>query len=77
MTVDSAGRRWPVLATMVHHKAPLRERPDLALDLNNLMSLCDRCHDVMHPEKRGQKPREMSAAERMGIPITRWTESEG
>ena len=44
---DRKGRRVPVLATMVHHIQHLEDRPDLALDLNNLVSLCDRCHDVM------------------------------
>ena len=48
---DRKGRRVPVLATMVHHIQHLEDRPDLALDLNNLVSLCDRCHDEAHPEK--------------------------
>lgn len=48
---DRHGRRVPVLATMVHHKKPLREYPELALSLDNLESLCDRCHDEEHPEK--------------------------
>lgn len=48
---DRKGRRVPVLATMVHHIKPLKEYPELALDLSNLVSLCDRCHDEAHPEK--------------------------
>ena len=28
----------------VHHIQSIKERPDLRLDLHNLMSLCTRCH---------------------------------
>lgn len=38
-------------ATMVHHIIPIEQRPDLALDLDNLESLCDSCHNKEHPEK--------------------------
>lgn len=41
----------PNRAQMVHHIIPLEERPDLALDLNNLRSLCNECHNRQHPEK--------------------------
>lgn len=41
----------PNRATMVHHIIPVEERPDLALDLNNLRSLCSECHNREHPEK--------------------------
>lgn len=44
----------PRPATMVHHVIPRKERPDLALDLGNLRSLCDICHNRRHPEKGGQ-----------------------
>lgn len=43
----------PNRATMVHHIIPREERPDLALDLDNLRSLCDSCHAKHHPEKGG------------------------
>lgn len=43
--------RKPRRATMVHHRIPVKERPDLALELDNLVSLCDRCHAEEHPEK--------------------------
>lgn len=47
----------PRRATMVHHIVPIEERPDLALRIDNLMSLCDECHNQMHPEKgRREKP---------------------
>jgi len=47
--------RKPRRAVMVHHIIPYKERPDLALDLNNLRSLCAKCHEEHHPERR--KPR--------------------
>ena len=48
----------PRPATVVHHIIPRSERPDLALELDNLQSLCDACHNKKHPEKggRGQTP---------------------
>lgn len=49
---DAHGRRVPVPATLVHHIIPRSERPDLELTLDNLVSLCARCHDEAHPEKR-------------------------
>ena len=41
----------PRRATMVHHIEPRDKRPDLALQLDNLVSLCDECHNREHPEK--------------------------
>lgn len=46
----------PNRATMVHHVIPREERPDLALVLSNLRSLCDGCHNKRHPEKGGRTP---------------------
>lgn len=43
----------PRPATVVHHIKPRSERPDLALNLDNLQSLCDACHNKKHPEKGG------------------------
>ena len=43
------GRRTE--ATVVHHIEPADERPDLAFVNNNLISLCAKCHNKMHPEK--------------------------
>ena len=43
----------PRPATVVHHIKPRSERPDLALELDNLQSLCDACHNKKHPEKGG------------------------
>ncbi|MCL2225802.1 MAG: HNH endonuclease [Defluviitaleaceae bacterium] len=41
-----AGRLTP--ATTVHHKQHLRHRRDLALNADNLVSLCARCHNQEH-----------------------------
>lgn len=51
--LDRAGRQVPVRATMVHHIVPYKDAPGRACDLDNLMSLCDACHERMHPERRG------------------------
>lgn len=45
----------PRKATMVHHIKPRELFPALELDLDNLVSLCDACHNREHPE-RGFKP---------------------
>ena len=50
----------PRRAQMVHHIIPVEERPDLALELSNLRSLCFECHNREHPEK-GQKNRKAPA----------------
>ena len=47
----------PRRATMVHHIIPRSERPDLELCLENLRSLCDKCHEKRHPEKRSKTRR--------------------
>ena len=49
----------PRRAEMVHHIIPVKERPDLALELDNLRSLCSACHAAHHPEKgQREKPEE-------------------
>lgn len=53
----------PHRADMVHHIIPLEERPDLALNLDNLRSLCNKCHNENHPEK-GRQAGTKPAAER-------------
>ena len=42
-----------VEAVTVHHIQHLEDRPDLALEDSNLISLCNACHNKMHPEKGG------------------------
>lgn len=38
-------------ATTVHHIKHFDEFPELALESDNLISLCEACHNKMHPEK--------------------------
>lgn len=45
-------------AKEVHHKEHLEQRPDLALDENNLEALCKSCHDKKHPEKYHALPKQ-------------------
>ena len=33
-------------AEEIHHEIPIAEAPELRLDLDNLVSLCKRCHDT-------------------------------
>ncbi|MGN1473687.1 MAG: HNH endonuclease [Eubacteriales bacterium] len=40
-------------ATTVHHIKDLEHHPELAFVDSNLVSLCDACHNKMHPEKGG------------------------
>ncbi|NOW08061.1 HNH endonuclease [Clostridium beijerinckii] len=37
-----------VAAATVHHVIPLDQRPDLKFNSDNLISLCNKCHDKMH-----------------------------
>lgn len=44
-------------ARIVHHVSRLRDRPDLALSVfdgeaRQLVSVCKRCHEELHPESR-------------------------
>lgn len=56
----------PRRAELVHHMIPIDERPDLALDLNNLRSLCNICHNRRHPEK-GERQNEKNIIPKMRI----------
>lgn len=38
-------------ANTVHHIKPLEEAPELALEPDNLESICPSCHNKEHPEK--------------------------
>ena len=70
--LSGAGRIVPVRATMVHHIKPRKEYPELALVLDNLMSLCDSCHERMHPERHGGgKKDEEPLAVRAGVRVLR------
>lgn len=53
--VRDGAMKKPNRATMVHHVIPYKERPDLALDLGNLVSLCDSCHELRHRRNASQE----------------------
>lgn len=51
-------------ATEVHHIRELKELPELALNDNNLISLCTQCHNVRHgrnPKRFVRKKKLISA----------------
>lgn len=54
-------------ATTVHHIKHLDEYPELAMDPDNLVSVCAACHAELHPEK-GTKSNER----RRGSPGSRF-----
>jgi len=41
-------------ATTVHHIYPLEQRPELGLVSDNLISLCNDCHNAMHDRTTNQ-----------------------
>lgn len=41
-------------ATTVHHCWTLEEYPEYKLDSNNLISLCNKCHESMHNRFTGE-----------------------
>ncbi len=43
-----------VKATMVHHIIAIKERPDLALDINNMISLSFEAHEIIEDRIRFQ-----------------------
>ena len=43
---DTHGRTTP--AAEVHHIIPINRDPSKRLDINNLVALCKRCHDLRH-----------------------------
>jgi 5-methylcytosine-specific restriction enzyme A len=45
-----------VAATTVHHDIERLARPDLAYDLDNLVSCCSPCHSIEHNKRRGGQP---------------------
>lgn len=51
-------------ADCVHHKKHVKQYPNLALDIDNLISLCNSCHDEEHPEKLRNEPKPQLNVER-------------
>ena len=44
-----------VFANTVHHIQEVKNRPDLAMDLDNLISLCRGCHEKIHQRELGKR----------------------
>ena len=42
-------------AVTVHHIKELEDYPELALDDHNLISVCQSCHNRLHPDKGGAR----------------------
>ncbi len=54
-----------IRATMVHHIIPIKERPDLALDINNCISLSFEAHEIIENRIRFKyKKRKLVTKER-------------
>lgn len=47
---DGKGVRRYKKATTLHHKKHLKQFPQLALDRDNVILVCDECHKEEHPE---------------------------
>ena len=51
-------------AETVHHIKHLKDYPELAIEDNNLISLCNVCHNIVHPEKLKIIKKEIVSEER-------------
>jgi 5-methylcytosine-specific restriction endonuclease McrA len=51
-------------ATTVHHIKHLDEYPELAMEPDNLVSVCAACHNELHPEKAVEKNKRDPAGSR-------------
>ena len=47
----NAGEDGKGKSLVVHHQKHLRDRPDLALEESNLITVCESHHNKLHPEK--------------------------
>lgn len=59
----------PKTAAMVHHLLPREKYPELELDLDNLISLCDAHHNQRHPERGFQPERKARESARRCVRI--------
>jgi 5-methylcytosine-specific restriction endonuclease McrA len=50
-----------------HHVKPVRERPDLAFELDNLQTLCRDCHAVETEKELGRAPNAEQTAWRHAV----------
>lgn len=55
--------------THVHHISPVETNPDLAMENNNLITLCNDCHEKMHNRTTGQLTK-------LGYLLKKWKDQE-
>ncbi|OMF95085.1 hypothetical protein BK146_16590 [Paenibacillus sp. FSL R7-0333] len=67
-------RQRLTLADMVHHIKPISDYPDLALVLDNLLSLCNSCHNKEHGIE-GQQHRVVPLARRARVITSKGNET--
>lgn len=53
-----------VKATIVHHIIPIKERPDLALDIDNMISLSFEAHEIVEERRKFKKRKTFLTKER-------------
>lgn len=58
LCVDHLERNQIVAAQMVHHIKELRDYPELAFEISNLVSLCLSCHEKRHPDRGKRKSKQ-------------------
>jgi 5-methylcytosine-specific restriction endonuclease McrA len=58
-------------ANTVHHIKPLEDHPELALEEDNLESICPTCHNKEHPERGNKQKRKKT--ERMRATVVKST----
>lgn len=68
---DCLNERKVTKAQTVHHIKELRDHPELALTLDNLVSLCNACHNRRHPEKGAGHVRKEKKKRRINVVKTR------
>ena len=54
-------------AEIADHIIPVKERPDLAFDMDNLQGLCKRCHDSV--KQREEKTGKRIGCDEKGVPV--------
>jgi len=56
-------------ATVVHHEKERKLYPELALDMDNLSSLCDWHHEKRHPDRARKEPNKPTACTPKGVHV--------
>lgn len=59
-------------AAVVHHITHLKACPELALSEHNLVSLCKRCHEEVHPERKEAREKYFQRMQKKELTPERW-----